>query len=327
MSVVMLILGRMSPEQRSDTYRLAGIVTTADLLARGYSRSRLRLLIRRGDLVPLSRGVYATADLVTRLPIIANGEVLLGAAAALATGGPGSVVSHHSAAQIHGLDLLGRPSPLAAITRPPGVGSRSGKHGLRVHSAALPADHVGGRFGVPVTTAARTVVDLARTSSFREGVVVADSALRQKLTSKKELRAVLAQCQRWPGVALAAQVVEFADGLSESVLESIARVGFSDSRLPRPELQVNISEDEFIGRVDFLWRQYRTIAEVDGAMKYDDRSRAMLQLRRDAKLRDAGYEVVHFNWQEITEKPGQVSASIRAAFARGCRSAARGPLA
>ena len=72
-----------------------------------------------------------------------------------------------------------------------------------------------------------------------------------------------------------------------------------------------------IGRADFFWKQFNTIAEVDGALKYADPDRARQQLRRDADLRDAGFEVVHFTWQEITQAPEYVAASIRAAFARG----------
>jgi very-short-patch-repair endonuclease len=114
-------------------------------------------------------------------------------------------------------------------------------------------------------------------------------------------------------------VVEFADGLAESVLESIARVAFRECGLPMPELQVEIGDDEFIGRVDFLWKKYRTVVEVDGLGKYSDPQRAIAQLRRDRRLREAGYEVLHFEWRDITEHPERVAAAIRAAFARGSR--------
>ena len=236
------------------------------------------------------------------------------------------MASHHTAAQIHGLDLLDRPSALVAITRSPGVGSRSGKPGAQVHCAELPATHVGWRLAVPTTTVARTVIDLARGWSFRAGVVTADSALRRNLTSKDELRAVLMDCRRWRGTRRAAEVVDFADGLSESPLESLARVVFRDCGLPPPQLQALVGSDEGIaGRVDFLWPRYRTIAEVDGAMKYDNRSEAMYQLRRDARLREAGFEVVHFNWREITTSPEAVADSIRAAFRRGQPAPLSGP--
>jgi very-short-patch-repair endonuclease len=73
-------------------------------------------------------------------------------------------------------------------------------------------------------------------------------------------------------------------------------------------------EGEVIGRADFLWRQYATIAEADGAIKYADPQRARAQLARDARLRGAGYEVVHFTWAEITRVPRQVASAVTAAF-------------
>ena len=58
---------------------------------------------------------------------------------------------------------------------------------------------------------------------------------------------------------------------------------------------------------------------MDGAAKYDSKSLALYQLRRDAQLRDASYEVVHFDREEITTAPLRVAESIRAAFGRGRR--------
>jgi Protein of unknown function (DUF559) len=66
----------------------------------------------------------------------------------------------------------------------------------------------------------------------------------------------------------------------------------------------------FIGRVDFLWRQFRTIAEVDGALKCNaDPMRAHSQLQRDKELRSVGYEVEHFDWSEITQGQQEVGSS------------------
>jgi very-short-patch-repair endonuclease len=237
--------------------------------------------------------------------------------AAVGALGLGAVASHRTAAHIQGIDLLTEPGGTATVTREPGLGSRSGKPGM--HVARLPAGHVGQSFGLPITTVARTVIDLARSASFREGVVVADSALRQRLTSKDQLRAVLAECLRMRGRRQAEAVVEFADGLAESPLESIARIVFRDLNLPPPSLQIEIKgqQSELIGRVDFLWRKHRTIAEVDGLIKYSDPYRARDQLRRDQKLRSAGYEVVHFDWHDITGDSAAVGRVIRAAFRAG----------
>ncbi|HLH57633.1 MAG TPA: DUF559 domain-containing protein, partial [Streptosporangiaceae bacterium] len=159
---------------------------------------------------------------------------------------------------------------------------------------------------------------LARMGTFVEGVVVADSALRAGKTTAGEMAGVIAECGSWPGVRRARQVVEFSDGRSESALESVGRVAFHEQGLPAPELQVWVGADELgtIGRADYLWAEHRTIAEADGALKYADPGRAVAQLQRDARLRDAGFEVVHFTWDEVTMAPWQVAARVRAAFGR-----------
>ena len=181
----------------------------------------------------------------------------------------------------------------------------------------LPPGHVTARRGVPVTSAARTVADIARTTSFLQGVVVADSALYRGKTTRVELAGVIDACGHWPGIEKARRVVGFSTELAESPFESIARVTFDERGLPPPELQVWVGDDSHpIARVDFLWSQHRTIAEADGALKYVDPDRARQQLYRDAELRGAGFEVVHFSWRELTVNPAQVIAWIMAAFAR-----------
>jgi very-short-patch-repair endonuclease/predicted transcriptional regulator of viral defense system len=319
MSVVGTILDRMTDLCMPESSRLAGVVTTAELAASGTSRGQLQRLVQQGALLRLARGGYASAALVAgQSGDRATGHAVL-ATAALMVAGPGTVVSHHSAALIHGLDMLGPGTEqTVALTRSPAsTSSRSGPPGVRLHVAALPAGHVVTRHGMPVTSVARTVIDLARTSSFPAGVVVADSALRIKKTARAELQSVIAACPRWPGLQVARQVADFCDARSESALESVSRAALRDQGLPAPELQVWVGDDtEVIGRADFLWRACRTVAEADGAIKYADPSRAMAQLERDARLREAGFEVVHFTWQEITQTPGQVAASIRAAFQR-----------
>ena len=244
---------------------------------------------------------------------------LLRVAATLAVTGSRSAGSHRSAALSYGLGLAGRGTDSAAeITRAPGGrGSYTGRLGVLVHVAALPADHVVSYRGVLLTSVPRTVIDLARVLPFGEGVAVADSALHARLTSKTALAAVIADCPRWPGLRRAREVTAFSDARSESVLESLSRAVFHQAGLPPPDLQVWVGDDgEVIGRVDFLWRRQRTIGEADGAFKYQTPGRARAQLDRDARLRTAGYEVVHFTWPEITRVPAQVVNAIQVAFRR-----------
>jgi very-short-patch-repair endonuclease len=85
--------------------------------------------------------------------------------------------------------------------------------------------------------------------------------------------------------------------------------------LEPPQLQVNIRDTAFIGRVDFCWAAHNTIAEADGLAKYTQKADILAQFRRDRLLRDVGYKVVHFTWRELFETPEVVIDRIRKAFA------------
>jgi hypothetical protein len=297
-----------------------GVATTAELLAAGLTEVRIRWLVRRRVLVQVCRGVYAAASKARLARGDPRQERVLLAAAAVALAGPRAVVSHHDAAVIHRLALLEAPSAgVCSISRPPAATrGRRLRSSVNVHTAALPSRHVTVAAGLPVTTVARTVMDLARTMPFRSGVVVADSALHEQKTSAAEFQEVIDDCTRWPGIGKARQVAAFSHPSAESPFESIGRVAFRDGGLPPPVLQAWISggQGRMIGRVDFLWVEHGTIAETDGAMKYADPDRARQQLRRDAELRQAGFEVVHITWAELLSDPDRVVRSIRAAFGR-----------
>jgi hypothetical protein len=315
MSVAHGTLSNMSYSPLPQTGRSAGIVTTAELRAAGKSKYEIETLTRTGALIRLRYGVYADATRTGRYAKQKGGEHLLRAAAALAVVGADATVSHESAARLYDIDLLGKASNTVTLTCPQQHGWR-GRTGVPVHIADLPTDHLDTKVRFRLTTPARTVVDLARTlDDFRAGVVTADCALHKKLTTKDELHAVLAARPRWRGIQRARQVVEFADHRAESPLESIARVVFANCGLPTPDLQVWLAEQI---RVDFYWKKYRTVAEVDGELKYDlDPTRARAELARDRLLRRQGYEVVHLTWDDIARNPQLVAKLIREAFSRG----------
>jgi very-short-patch-repair endonuclease/predicted transcriptional regulator of viral defense system len=315
-SVEVAIVVAMRDDLIPNFGRLAGIVTTAELLATGLSKAEVRSIIRRGVLTPVRRGVHAATGEAADL----DGDRRLQIAAAVALVGK-CVASHRDAAVIHGLDLLERPPEgVISVIRSRRFGSdadRAGRPGVRIHAVPLPRAHVILQNQIPVTSVPRTVVDVARTTPFRDGVVITDSALRKGMTTKADLRMVIAAMTRWPGIDTARDVVAFADRRAESPFESIARVAFRDGGLPPPRLQEWIGDEwQIIGRVDFLWPEHQTIAEADGALKYADPDRARQQLQRDKELREAGYEVVHITWRELQRAPDQVVASIRGAFAR-----------
>lgn len=298
--------------------------TAASWRAAGLSGTELAALIRTGELVKVRYGVYAKANVLKAAkddPRLNHAVQVAAVRDRIRKG----VASHHSAALMYGLGLLSKPTDgTVTLTLPPG--QRTGPYGRAAvirHTAKLPDSQITKLYGVPVTTAARTVADISRTATFMEGVVVADSALYERHTSKTELRRVLASCDRWPGIGQARQVLGFSSSLAESVLESCARVFLHEHGLPTPALQVNIigRSGYFVARVDFCWARYWTIAEADGLLKYNDRADAIAQLKRDRLLRDEGYDVVHFTWQELFSDPASIAARIRAAFHRAVRLA------
>ena len=161
----------------------------------------------------------------------------------------------------------------------------------------------------------RTVVDLARVSSFMSAVVTADSALREGLTTKGALLAVCDACPRWPGIR---QAGASSTSATRELNRRLSHVPgwFSTSMAWRhPELQFTVTGPDFRYSVDFYWPRHRVIAEADGAIKYSDQRAAIRQLRRDQQLRDLGYKVVHFTWRELFQDQAAVVARIRKAFA------------
>jgi hypothetical protein len=283
----------------------------------GVPRHLVRSLTASGDLVRMRQGVYATRVAVQWAGTDVTRRHVLLVLAARATVGHHAVASYHSAALLHHLDLLNSP-PDGAVTLTLPLDkpwNRARPAGIVFRAADLPAEHLTRLYNLLVTTAARTVTDLARTLPFADAVVAADSALREEKATKPELGKILDGCTRWPGVRQARRVVDFADERAESPLESVARVIFDQFGLDAPELQATVLTPSDSYRVDFLWRACKVIAEADGLGKYSDRSDAVKELERDRRLRDAGFRVVHFTWKELSGTPELVLRRIREAIA------------
>jgi hypothetical protein len=119
MSVAGGILDLMTSSHLLETGRLANIATSAELASAGISAKQIRTKVSRGELIRLDHGIYAPAGLVKSVAATDRGLLALRAAAALVSLGPQAVASHHTAARLLGLDLLGRAPKGIAITRVP----------------------------------------------------------------------------------------------------------------------------------------------------------------------------------------------------------------
>jgi hypothetical protein len=160
--------------------------TSERLRAGAKSSAQIATMIRNGALVPIGRGVYVSPAVAREFAAVLHGDHILRAAAALVRNGPACAVSHQSAALLHRIDLIGEDVSEVTITTRNG-GRRGHRHSVHTYSNGLSDAHITHKFGLPVTTAARTVADLARTLPYAEGVVAADSVLHHGLATAAEL--------------------------------------------------------------------------------------------------------------------------------------------
>ncbi|HEY3713966.1 MAG TPA: hypothetical protein VGL39_05510 [Jatrophihabitantaceae bacterium] len=250
----------------------------------------VRRLIRAGIWSAPRRDVVAV---VTPSPAIDRAI----AACAAAVCRPGHVISHRSAAVLHGLPQIELP-PTPELTTV--VLTALGARPLaRVRGAGLHEGDVVPWFGLPVTSVARTIMDLARLDR-RAGLVAADAALRERLVSESELAAAAERCAGWPGARAAREVAALASPLAESPLESLTRLCVLDAGLPAPQLQVRIVDpaDGWTCRVDMLWPEQRVVLEADGRIKYTD-AELWREKRRQHRLERLDHRVVRAIWADV----------------------------
>lgn len=226
-----------------------------------------------------------------------------------------AIVSHVSAAVIHGL-----PVPLDALTQVwVTTNHRGGGHdrpGLRTMGCPLADDEVEFVEGIAVTTALRTVVDVARVLPARDAVPMADALLARGVAREQLVAAVDSRPGR-KGNARARWVCSFADARSESWGESVSRVLMHDCGLPSPELQHSFVDKRgvLMGRSDFWWPTFGVVGEFDGLGKYDELlprgvtpAQAFAREKdRDAWLYDQGFWVVRWGTEHL-RAPGALAA-------------------
>ncbi|MGQ0624309.1 MAG: type IV toxin-antitoxin system AbiEi family antitoxin domain-containing protein [Sporichthyaceae bacterium] len=300
----------------------SGPFTLAQARAAGVTDAGLRAGLRRGELIRLRHGVLVSArerSFAEADPRARHAQDV--AALMLAMPGRDLVAAGTSAARIHGLQLLGpRPAGIVVLSGDPGA-SRTARDGYCLRRAHLPAEHRLHRYGVAVTSVARTLLDLACALDHRSAVVVADSAYHQRLITRGDISAILTQAAPRPGLTGARESLLFARAGAESALESISRVSMHRAQVPTPELQVVLLHSPRI-RVDFYWPELRLVGEADGMGKYladGDIARTAESIRaqrhREQRLRDAGFEIVRWDWATAAD-PALLSARLRPAMAR-----------
>lgn len=225
-------------------------------------------------------------------------------AAALREGRP-CVVSHESAAFLHGLRTLGRWPARVSLTYAAGESVHSTTHVVR---RAAPLNEVTTRDGMRVTSVDRTVADVLRYGQRGQAFDIACSALfrprrGQPMTTVEQLQREIAAAGRGRGVAAARALLEVASDGCESPAESRSRLLMADLGFELPEQQVRFDDERGVYFVDCLWRDSGIVGECDGLAKYlrDDAgdgahaARAVVsEKEREDAIRALGFTVVRW---------------------------------
>ena len=305
------------------TVDLPGLRLRQEFLAAGLSDDDLARLRRSGTLERVRRGAYLDgAD--ERLRRREARHALAAHAAALQLP-PGAVLSHVSAAVLHGLPAWGVPLDRVHVTRD-GTSGGHRRPTLHVHVTPLHPDEITTVDGLAVTTAARTLADLAREEPFAPAVAAVDAALHRGAVTRAALDDALGRAPRRRGIRAARQAVAFADGRAGRVGESRSRVLLDRARLPPPVLQWEVPARRPVGRADFAWPALRTVGEFCGRVEYGRLLRpgrepddaVLAERRREDAIRDAGFRVVRWVWADLDDFD-DVVARLCAAFAAAAR--------
>jgi very-short-patch-repair endonuclease len=269
-----------------------GVVARHQLLVRGLTAREIERRVAARRLNPVHRGVYAVGH--RRLTVEGR---WMGAVLAI---GPGAVLSHASAAMAWDLRRTG--SGVIHVTVR-GDSGRERRRGLKVHrSVTLTDADVTVHRGVPITTPARTIFDLARTLDGRALEHVIDLADQRHLVDFGELR-------DYASPSLQAVLARYSPAPTRSELEEAFLRMCDDHAIPRPETNTRIEGIE----VDFVWRDVRLVVEVDGYRYHRAPTAFEDDRERDVRLVARGWRPLRFTWRQLEHRPAWVASAVTGA--------------
>ena len=279
-----------------------GLITVTQLQLAGIGRRAIESRAERSLIHRMYRGAYLVGN-----PIPLPGARELGAVLAC---GPGSLVSHASAAALWGLT----PTPTGDLALTVVGRNCRSRRDITVHrvSQLATADRAT-RHGIPLTGPARTLIDFAATATGYELDHALGEARLQRLVDDGDLARALNRAGNRAGVARLRAVIAGEDESGYTRLEAERRMRqlIAQARLPRPRYNVIVDGWE----ADCLWPDQRLILEVDGYRFHGHRGAFERDRRKDMALVAAGYRVIRVTWKQLVNEPMVVAALVAAALA------------
>jgi predicted transcriptional regulator of viral defense system len=284
-----------------------GVFTTAQLRRDGVDHHVEATLVSSRRLELVGRGLLR----VVGSPDTWHQRLWLG----LLEAPPGSAVSHWSTAQLQGLPGDRRLDEVHVLTT---VDLDHRARHARLHQTRdLPPDHVTTIDGIPCTTIARTIFDLARTESPKWiGILLDAGRHRCGMTVEEMVETTLRLAKRGRAGTrtmrhLVAERMESSYVPTESVLEAEFVALCGAYGLPEAERQILLGDDEaLIGRVDFFYRP-DLVVELDGRAFHGGPVAEARDADRDARLRALGIDVLRLGWHDVVRDPSATAKRVR----------------
>ena len=286
-----------------------GVVGRGQLVELGLDRFAIRRRVAAGTLHPLHGGRVFTTSLGSQTR---SGRYL----AAVMASGSAAFLSHRSAANRWGL----RPSD-GRIE----VTVRRGCHhvaGLIVHESRMldPRDFTV-RDGIPVTSVARTLLDLSAVLRPPDLAVAIDRAERLGLLDSDAVVDVLDRANGRRGArALRQAIAAYRPSTQKSELERrFRRLLDDDPHIPAPSFNALVEGEAGSHEVDAAWAAERLAVQVDGFEFHRTRRDRERDAASDADLELAGNRVMRFTWDDVTVHGARTLRRLRLAGGWGAR--------
>jgi very-short-patch-repair endonuclease len=279
--------------------RQHGVVARRQLIELGLGTAAIRHRLANGRLHPLHTGVYAVGHAA-----IGSAGRWMGAVLAY---GPDAVLSHRSA----GAHWQLRPTARADVDVTAPGRTRHSRRGITVHRVRKlhPEDRTCHN-AIPITTVARTLLDLAEVIRPRELDRAFEEAERLRHLDIRAIERLWNRSRGRHGLpqlgTLIAEHHEPAPA-TRSELEGRFLELCRDAQLPAPSVNARVAGLE----VDALWRDRRLVVELDGHAFHHTRASFERDRTRDAKLQLAGYRVLRITHRRLVNEPARVTAIVR----------------
>lgn len=293
--------------QASDAF---GLTTREELRATGISARSVQRLVRNGQLERITHQLFRLGAVrPTRLQEIATACRSL----------KGATASHGTAAELHRFRYLPFDNQIHVII--PRGGTRISNLAV-VHQRELCSNLREVRpDGIPVTSAAATLMELAGSLSSTRFDRVAEDALDRRLTTLDEVDALIELTQSRGRRGIDPLRAWFERRSCQPVTESELERAFlrfcTRFDIEVPETQVLLHDDAVVvGRIDALFRRKRVAVELDGRAGHQQISDFERDRLRDQRLVAAGWIPLRITWQQIHQRPEELADRIMAIIRR-----------